>query len=64
MTKQNTRRKSSRYHHQNIKRLSSRKISFKPNRNSELDFLENSAIHPNREIIVNEKSDSIMLSTA
>ena len=40
------------------------KIIFKPNRISELDFLENIAIHLNREVIVNEKIDSIMLSTA
>ena len=40
------------------------KIIFKPNLISELDFLENIAIHLNREVIVNEKVDSIMLSTA
>ena len=37
---------------------------FKPNRISELHFLKNTAIHLNREIIVNEKIDSIILSTA
>ena len=40
------------------------KIIFKPNRISELDILENIAIYLNREVIVNEKNDSIMLSTA
>ena len=40
------------------------KIISKPNRISELDFFENIAIHLNLEIIVNEKIDSIMLSTA
>ena len=39
------------------------KIIFKSNRISELDFVENIAIHLNREVIVNEKYDSIMLST-
>ena len=38
------------------------KIIFKPNRISEIDFLENITIHLNREINVNEKIDSIMLS--
>ena len=40
------------------------KIIFKPNRISELDFLENFAIHLNREVIDSEKIDSIMLSAA
>ena len=39
-------------------------IIFKPNSISELDFLENFAIHLNRGVIVNEKIDSIMLFTA
>ena len=40
------------------------KIIFKPNRISELDFLENIAIHLSREIIANGKIHSIMVSTA
>ena len=40
------------------------KIIFKSNRISELDFLENTVIHLNREVIVNENIDSIMLSAA
>ena len=40
------------------------KIILKPNHISELDFLENIAIHLNHEVIVNEKIDSTMLSTA
>ena len=40
------------------------KIIFKPYRILKFDFLESIAIHLNREVIVNEKIDSIMLSTA
>ena len=38
-------------------------IIFIPNRISELDFLENIAIHLNHEVIVNEKIYPIILST-
>ena len=39
-------------------------LIFKLNRISELDILENIAFHLNCEVIVNEKNDFIMLSTA
>ena len=40
------------------------KIIFKPKRISKLDILENIVIYLNREVTVNEKNDSITLSTA